>query len=432
MSIIIFWRIIYYVDNMIIMDAKHYATEIVKKLNTAGYIAYFAGGWVRDYLMEHPSSDIDIATNAPPEKILDLFSRTLLVGLAFGVVIVLVDGHQFEVSTFRRDISYMNGRKPERIELSTPEEDAYRRDFTINGMFYDPIKDRVYDFVHGKEDIKKGVIRTIGDPQERFLEDRLRMIRAIRFAARFGFTIDPDTQQGIIENSDLLFPAVAMERIWQEFNKMSQYPRFDWALIQMHRLGLLPVIFPALKSIHLTEIKHRVTHFPDFPSKMPTIWSLMDLFPDASLEQLLELCDYLKTSNQDANLVEFAFNSRQFLDRDRTKEKATDVDWTYFYAYPYSQIFLNYKAAHYQLNERELFLQEHKQRCERLGIHIRRLVDRKPLISASLLKSYGIPEGKIMGALLKEAEKIAIMEDLDQPEEVMKKLTRSKIWPNVG
>ncbi len=121
------------------MEAQKYATEVVKKLKKAGYIAYFAGGWVSDYLLKHPSSDIDIATDAPTQIILDLFPQTILVGLSFGVVIVIIDGHQFEVASFRKDISYSDGRKPEQIEFSTPQEDANRRDFTINGMFYDPI-----------------------------------------------------------------------------------------------------------------------------------------------------------------------------------------------------------------------------------------------------------------------------------------------------
>src|SRR5262245_20723544 len=118
-------------------------------------------------MLGHPSEDIDIATEASPEKIMDLFPRTILVGLAFGVVIVTTDGHQFEVATFRRDINYVDGRRPEQIELSTAREDALRRDFTINGMFYDPLEDVVHDFVHGYEDIKKGIIRTIGDPHQR-------------------------------------------------------------------------------------------------------------------------------------------------------------------------------------------------------------------------------------------------------------------------
>lgn len=158
-------------------DAYHIAKLIVLKLHRAGFIAYFAGGWVRDYVMDHPSEDIDIATDATPAQIMDLFPHTVLVGLAFGVVIVVSDGHQFEVATFRKDLHYADGRHPQGIEMSTPREDALRRDFTINGMFYDPIEELIHDFVHGQDDIRQGIIRTIGDPYERFFEDRLRMLR---------------------------------------------------------------------------------------------------------------------------------------------------------------------------------------------------------------------------------------------------------------
>ena len=132
------------------MDALEIATGIVKKLAAEGYIAYFAGGWVRDFVMGHPSSDIDIATNAEPTVILELFPKTIAVGLAFGIVIVVCEGHQFEVATFRRDISYKDGRRPETIAFTSAEEDAKRRDFTINGMFYDPIEKVIIDYVGGK------------------------------------------------------------------------------------------------------------------------------------------------------------------------------------------------------------------------------------------------------------------------------------------
>ena len=134
------------------------------------------------------------------------------------------------------------------------------------------------------------------------MEDRLRMIRAVRFASRFGFNIDADTQQGIIENAETLFPAVAMERIWQEFSKMAAYPKFDHAIIELHRLGLLPVIFPQLQETHLRDIKHRIASFVHFSKETPQILFLMELFPDSSLEDQLEICQYLRTSNHDAEL----------------------------------------------------------------------------------------------------------------------------------
>lgn len=406
------------------------AKEIVIQLASAGYTAYFAGGWVRDYLMDHPSADIDIATDASPQKILDLFPRTILVGLSFGVVIVQFEGHQFEVSTFRKDIEYLNGRKPERVELfSSAEEDASRRDFTINGLFYDPLEEKIYDFVHGIEDIQKKVIRTIGNPFERFIEDRLRMIRAIRFASRFDFFIDQETQEAIIENADTLFPAVAMERVWSEFCKMAHYPRFELALIEMHRLKLLPVVFPHLAGVHLKEIKHRVSIFSHFPHDTPTIVYLMELFPDSSLEEKKELCLYLKTSKKDIQLVEFLENAKQLFKHEKDNG-VSDLEWVYFYAHPNQGLCLHIEAARYSEEERNLFLHRHQERKIRLQPHINRVATKQPLVRAKDLNSLGIPPGKTMGTLLKEAEKVAIFYNLQSTEEVLKQMKFLPAWPN--
>lgn len=409
------------------MSAKEIATEIIKKLTHSGYKAYFAGGWVRDYLMQHPSDDIDIATDAPPAVILDLFPHTLLVGLAFGVVIVVLKGHQFEVSTFRRDVEYINGRKPERIELSTAEEDALRRDFTINGMFYDPLEDKIYDYVQGMEDLEKGIIRTIGNPFERFSEDRLRMVRAIRFSARFGFPIEWETQQAIQENADTLFPAVAMERIWNEFVKMSKYPRFDHALVEMHRLGLLPVIFPQLQAMHLNTLKQTVSAFPFFSSETPTIGYLFHLFLHLDSEQLKEVCLHLRLSKQDTKLALFLHENTQGIAHE--SQGMTDVNWVYFYASPHSNLCLDLYAAHLENEEKSLFIQRHAERKQRLAMHIQRYKEKKPLIDATFLLKHGIQPGKHMGLLLKEAEEQAIRKDLQNPEEVLTLLKQSSLWP---
>src|SRR3990167_4716975 len=171
------------------MTAFSIACDIVKKLNSLGFIAYFAGGWVRDFLMNRTSDDIDIATSATVEDLQRIFQKTIPVGVSFGIIIVVEKGHQFEVATFRKDEGSRDGRRPISIEPATPEKDAERRDFTINGLFYDPIEKKILDFVQGREDIKLGVIRAIGNPHDRFLEDRLRMIRAVRYASRFHFSI---------------------------------------------------------------------------------------------------------------------------------------------------------------------------------------------------------------------------------------------------
>ena len=407
------------------MHTKEIATEIVKKLVHAGYKAYFAGGWVRDYLMEHPSDDIDIATDAPPQVILDLFPHTVLVGLAFGVVIVVYKGHQFEVSTFRRDVEYINGRKPESIELSHPEEDAIRRDFTINGMFYDPLEDKILDYVQGMEDLEKGIIRTIGDPFERFFEDRLRMIRAVRFAARFGFPIDLETQQAIQENADTLFPAVAMERVWNEFTKMSKYPRFESAIIDLHRLGLLPVIFPQLKTVHLHDVRHYVQVFPDFPKETPTIAYLIELFPQFNAQQLVELCEYLRTSAKESKLAVFIYESKKLLANDHNVK---DIEWVHFYAQPDAKLCLDIFKAHLPHDKRTEFNEKHLQNQQRLAIHIQRAIEKKPVVNAALLKTLGIPQSKQMGHLLKTAEEIAIVHNLNNADAVLHLLRQSTHW----
>lgn len=415
------------------MTVKDQATRIVTRLTDAGYKAYFAGGWVRDYLLGHPSSDIDIATSAPPEKILELFPHTALVGLAFGVVIVTIGGHHFEVATFRKDVGYTGGRKPEKIELSTPQEDALRRDFTINGMFYDPLTDTVLDYVNGIEDLKIGIIRTIGDPNERFIEDRLRMIRAVRFSVRFDFPIEPETQVAIRANAHTLFPAVAMERIWQEFNKMAKAPRFDLAIIELHRLGLLQVIFPALQSLSLQDVAERVIVFSEFPMGSPVVLYLMELFPNISLDELLDLCQYLKASGYDNKLLEFAFRGRHLFMQDESASNAVElVEWANLYAHRFFDLCFEAMTVRYSPEKRIMVMEKHIQRRERLQPHIQRIAERKPLVTATTLQKYGITPGKQMGALLKAAEQISIIHDLHDENEVIARLKETPLWPIPG
>src|SRR5437762_6284196 len=157
------------------------ARSIAVKLREQGHVAYFAGGCVRDMVRDIAPKDFDIATNARPEEVQKLFPRTYAVGAHFGVIVVLENDFQFEVATFRSDDAYIDGRHPTAVHFSSPEEDAQRRDFTINGMFYDPVDDSVIDFVSGRADIDAKLVRAIGEPAQRFAEDRLRMLRGVRF-----------------------------------------------------------------------------------------------------------------------------------------------------------------------------------------------------------------------------------------------------------
>lgn len=410
------------------MDAYSIARSIVSKLVKAGFIAYFAGGWVRDFVMGHPSEDIDIATNAPPVEIMNLFPNTILVGLSFGVVIVVVEGHQFEVATFRKDLQYIDGRHPVGIEMSTPREDALRRDFTINGMFYDPLEEIIHDFVHGQEDIKHGVIRTIGDPEERFFEDRLRMLRAFRFSARFGFAIDPNTQAAIIDNADKLFPSVAMERVWQEFTKMGAYPRFDQAIIDMYRLSILETIFPELKGMHLTELRRRVRIYAHYPSDCPTIVNIMELFPYLSLEQKIGISKRLRAKNKDIQLVEFLNKLFIAIELER-QEHAVDLQhWAHLMSHSDFELGIRVYAARLDEAEKQAYMQQITKRQGELRLHIERIQKGKPLISAAYLQNKGINPSRKMGLLLKEAEKIVIQQNIYDPEIAFTHLVQLPVW----
>jgi poly(A) polymerase len=411
------------------MPAVPYATTIVKKLVGAGHIAYFAGGWVRDYLMKHPSDDIDIATSASVQEIQSLFPKTIPVGVAFGIVIVVEEGHHFEVATFRKEQGYLDGRRPTSIESASPQEDAQRRDFTINGMFWDPLKNQLHDFVEGQKDLTQGIIRAIGDPHERLLEDRLRMMRAVRYSTRFNFPIETETLQAIVSHAPSLLPAVAMERIWQEFKKMSLFAHFDRGLITLHRLNLLPIIFPRLKEVPVEEIQKRLEPLSFFPKDAPTITELLELFPDHSLEHLFELCDYLKLSRSEREIVRFLYHAKQMLNMPREwLAKLEKIEWAQFYANPYASICLRIIAAHLTSEMRENFLKEHESRRQSLEVAIQRIQSQTPVVRADHLMREGIAPGKKMGVLLKEAERISVNEEVDKSGTIIDLLKKSTLW----
>lgn len=230
------------------MSIKQNAIDIVKTLQGNGYKAYFAGGCVRDMIMGRESADYDIATNALPNDVMHLFEETIPVGVQFGVVIVVKEGHNFEVATFRTEGSYSDGRHPDYVAFSTPEDDVKRRDFTINGLLYDPIKNEMLDYVSGREDISKGIIRTIGNPIERFTEDKLRMIRAARFACRFNFPIHEETRQAIIKLARQIH-VVSAERIREELEKILTSPNPHIGIRLLDEFHLLQEILPEVSGM---------------------------------------------------------------------------------------------------------------------------------------------------------------------------------------
>ena len=220
------------------------AIKIIKRIKENGFTAFFAGGAVRDQILGISTiSDIDIATSATPDEIEEIFTNTHPVGKSFGVMIVVMDREPFEVATFREDGGYQNGRHPESIKFSNAKEDSYRRDFTINGLFYDPIEDKVLDFVGGIDDLNRKVIRTIGDPNDRFNEDYLRLLRAIRFSARFSFPIEESSWKAI-KNLSFNIKKISFERIYQELTKMLTDRDPATAIRLLQESGLLKYTLP--------------------------------------------------------------------------------------------------------------------------------------------------------------------------------------------
>ncbi len=404
------------------------ARFIIDTFAKAGFVAYYAGGWVRDFLLNHPSDDIDIATNAPPETIQALFPHTVPIGIAFGIILVIIEGHQYEVATFRQDLDYKDGRRPSRVEFTTAVEDARRRDFTINGMFYDPIKDEILDYVKGQEDLEKKLIRAIGNPHERIKEDRLRMIRGVRLACRFGFQIDPATEKAIRDHAEELFPAVAIERIWQEFTKGHDFGKLRPMLIQLHEFGLLGVIFPEVREVPLSEIEHRLSPIKDYPLDAPVIASLLPLFPNISLTEQLEICQKLKLSNLDQQFVSFFFNTRKLIDAEHNRPIEL-AEWAYCYANGFSTISLQIIGAHLDPRRRAAFFREHEERMAVLDKSIDRIHKHDPVVKSGDLIAAGIEPGKTMGLLLREADRIAINEQFHEPGPIIERLKQLPLWP---
>ena len=227
--------------------AREFAIDVVRRLRAAGHQALWAGGCVRDQLMGEMPKDYDVATDAVPDRIREVFGqrRTLPIGAAFGVITVLGPrgAGQIDVATFRRDAAYSDGRHPDSVAFSDAENDSKRRDFTINGLFFDPLAQRVIDYVGGQEDLQRGVIRAIGDPRERIAEDKLRMLRAVRFAARFDFAIDYQTLAAVKQQARELI-IVSAERVAAELRLILTHATRARGVELLAETGLLEVVLP--------------------------------------------------------------------------------------------------------------------------------------------------------------------------------------------
>ena len=297
------------------MSSKQAAIEIIGRLREHGFRALLAGGCVRDMLLGRPAKDYDVATDALPADVTRLFRRTLQVGAKFGVVIVLLQSEQVEVATFRSEAGYEDGRHPTDVRFTSAAEDASRRDFTINGMFYDPRQDQVIDYVQGQADLQRRIIRTIGTPEERFGEDYLRMLRAVRFSTQLGFAIEPETYAAIGRNAAKI-ARISGERIAVELEGILIHPNRAVGAAMLIETGLAQAIFPGFAGEGAKGAVAVLGHLRkqvDFPL------ALAAFFAGFGTDFAVERCATLKLSRKQDQHIEFLLTHRgRLLDSDPT------------------------------------------------------------------------------------------------------------------
>ena len=336
---------------------KTFATTIVKTLRQRGFQAYLAGGCVRDLLLKREPEDYDVATNATPRQVMEVFPETYAVGAQFGVVLVPVpeesSSHAIEVATFRSDIGYSDGRHPDEVRFSQdPREDVARRDFTINGMMLDPVSGEVLDFVGGRDDLSAGIIRAIGAPEKRFAEDKLRMLRAVRFAARFEYAIDPATFEAMTRLAAQI-RVVSRERVRDELTRMLTEGHASRAFRLMDESDLLREVLPEISAMKGVEqppefhpegdvFVHTLLLLDHLPQPCPPTlaWGALlhdvgkpptfrvapdrirfDGHVDVGVKMAEEICRRLRFSNSDTEqILALVDNHMRFADTKKMKE----------------------------------------------------------------------------------------------------------------
>ncbi|TWT77032.1 tRNA nucleotidyltransferase/poly(A) polymerase [Posidoniimonas polymericola] len=303
---------------------RGFALDVVRTLRDAGHQSLWAGGCVRDQLLGKRPKDYDVATSATPEQVRGVFGmrRTLPIGAAFGVITVLgpKEAGQIEVATFRSDAGYSDGRRPDRVEFTDAQHDASRRDFTINGLFFDPLGEQVLDYVGGQQDLAAGVVRAIGDADARIEEDKLRMLRAVRFAATFAFELAPDTAAAVQRHAAEI-GVVSAERIGAELARMLTHENRRNAVCMLRDLDLLAPTLPELAGLAA----------PEFDARCKTLKRLADPTLPLALAACLprstrspaggRLCRRLKFTGDDANQTDW------LLDHCPVIEDARAVAW---------------------------------------------------------------------------------------------------------
>ena len=288
------------------MTNKQAAIKIIKRLRRNGFQALLAGGCVRDMLLGQRAKDYDVATNAQPKEVIGLFRRTLKVGAKFGVIIVLVGDRQVEVATFRTEADYADGRHPDAVKFANAAEDAGRRDFTINGIFYDPLQKEVIDYVDGQADLRAKIVRTIGRPTERFSEDYLRMLRAVRFSTQLDYEIEPLTWSAIYNNAGNI-TKISGERIAIELEGILINPNRSVGTKMLFESGLVDAIFPGLS---FEQRKLAIEVLAQLRKQVDFALALTGLFIGCNTEFAIEKIRVLKLSRSQTKHIKFLLANR--------------------------------------------------------------------------------------------------------------------------
>ena len=421
------------------------ATDIVRRLQQAGHEAYWVGGCVRDFLLQREPQDYDIATSARPEQMEAVFSRTIPVGRKFGVIIVLDQGHEFQVATFRAEADYQDGRRPGKVEFSNARADASRRDFTVNGLFFDPLLNQLHDWVGGEDDLRARLLRTIGDPVERFAEDHLRLLRAVRFAAQLDFQIESVTFAALRANAEKI-QIVSAERIRDELLKLFRPPHAARGLDLLRDSGLLDQILPEISATQHCEqsldwhpegnvynhIRLMLAQLPaDSPPELP--WAV--LFHDVAkpvtasqdgaeggihfyghervgADMAVSILQRLKFPRRQIEDIVHAVRCHMQFKDVKQMRKSTLRRLLMRKTFPLELALhrLDCLGSHGRLDLYDFLLEEAKHLHDKPHIL-------PPLLSGDDLMALGIPPGPRLGALLGEIRDLQLQEDLTTAEQ---------------
>lgn len=396
---------------------REFAEQIVRTLRQAGFEAVWAGGCVRDMLLGQTPKDYDVATNATPEEVRKLFGykRTLAVGAIFGVIVV-VGGRkagQVDVATFRSDGTYSDGRRPDSVTFGTAEEDVKRRDFTINGLLYDPIEQRVIDYVGGQADLRDGIIRAIGDPFTRFAEDKLRLLRAIRFAARLNFRLEKRTREAIAAMADQVV-TVAPERIAQEMRPMLEHANRRQAVTLLGETSLALALIPELKQVlsdpgcwETTLRRLELLEQPPFAAALAA-W-LLELGPAT----VAAVSERWRLSNKEADEAVWLLSHLHLV------EQAPRLPWSQVQPVlvnPWAADLCNLAQADALASGQST---DHVAWCrEKLAVPKEEL-DPPPLLSGNDLRAAGIPQGKIYSQLIRRVRDAQLDGQITTPQQAI-------------